>query len=257
MRAIIVAAALAALTAPAYCAVVVDTGGFEGYALGALAGQNGWTQVNAFGSVDRPVDIAIGPGGSKVMAFDCTNAAGEPNTEGSVQTSFANLTGVDRYARVTYDLYRDGDGIYNNLWWWPVGSNNWYGLQWDNGASQPAKILPFGFGAPDTPMLQKQWVNIDLTFDLVAGTEDAYINGTLLAANVNVGTGEFAGWFLGDSCTVDPARTPNGKGQKAYVDNLRILAGNTRGDLQPVPEPSSLALLAGGLLPLLGLRRRK
>jgi hypothetical protein len=165
--------------------------------------------------------------------------------------SFANLTGSYRFVTATFDFYREGDGLYNNLWWWPVGNNAWSGLQWDNAANPNpgAQFLPFGFGSfpPGVPMAQSQWVNIKLTFDLENGLESAWINGVSAGENQNIGTGEFSGWFFDDTNTVDPSRTPNGAGQVAWIDNLVITA---------VPEPSVLSLGALGLLALVARNRR-
>ncbi len=243
-----------ALCARAQTVTILDTGGFESYALGFVTGQNGWSDVNAFGQPSKAATIAVGPGTSgNAIQFDNTGNATAPHTESGVQLSFANLSGTYRFVTATFDFYRDGNGLYNNLWWWPVGNNPWSGLQWDNAASATpgAQVLPVGFASPTSPsilMPQSQWVNVKLTFDLVQGTEDSWINGTQVTSGFNIGTGEFAGWFFDDTNTVDPARTPNGVGQRAWVDNLVIVA--------TVPEPSAIGLLGLGFCLWFQARRR-
>jgi len=246
------AAVLAAMSlASADAAVVLDTGGFEAYAPGTINGQNGWANAPTWGQPFKDAVIADAPGGGKAILFDNTGGATAPHEESSIQVTFPNLTGSEQYVTATFDFYRDGNGLYNNLWWWPVGANPWSGLQWDNAANPDAKILPFGFGAPTTLMPQSQWVNMKLEFDLVNGTETAWVNGVLVGENINIGTGAFEGWFFSDTNTVDPGRTPNGVGQRAWVDNLLIVTG--RGSA--IPEPATLSLLGLGLLPMLRRRR--
>lgn len=261
MRHLLCAAALAAaLALPcARAAVVVDTNGFEGFAPGVVNGQNGWAAVNAFGQPSKDAVIATAPGGGKAICFDNTGGATDPHTESGVQITFPNLTGTERYVTTSFDLYREGNGLYNNMWWWPVGNNPWSGLQWDNAANPNpgAQILPWGFGSPgpNAPMPANQWVNLTLEFDLQNFTESVWVNGVLLAPDVPIpiGTtpGEFAGWFFDDTNTIDPARSPNAVGQRAYVDNLRIVTGR----FAPIPEPATLSLIGIGILPLLRRRR--
>ncbi len=251
------AAGILALTlcASAQTVTILDTGGFEGYALGPIVGQNGWVDGAGFGQPLNPALIGVGPGTyGHALEFNNVGGATAPHTESPVQVSFANLTGTYRYVTATFDFYRDGNGLYNNLWWWPVGNNPWSGLQWDNAASPTpgAQILPVRFASsgpsPSILMPQSQWVHVALTFDLTLGRETAYVNGALVTSDFNIGTGEFSGWFFDDTNTIDPARSPNGVGQQAWVDNLLIVA--------TVPEPSAVALLGLGFCLLLRARRR-
>lgn len=264
MRYFLIAAGVAGLIAAgsARAAIIFDTGGFEGYSAGNIVGQNGW--VDAGNSEGLPAgqyspnahnaQIVTGPGGSgNVLQFDNID-----KTYQAVQRPFANVVGVDRYAKATFDYFREDKTIYNNLDWWPMGSNPYYGLAWDNAASAPGQILPFGFGNGQAPQSPDRWNHVELVWDLQTGKGNAWFNGTQIATDANIGTGaEYNGWLFDDWQTVDQNRTPNQLGRKVYVDNLVITAGNSTAELNPVPEPGSLALLAGGLLPLLGLRRRK
>ena len=260
MRPFLIAASVAGLLAigSAHAVVVYDAHGFEGYTNGDIVGQDGWQNA---GSINlptswtyNPAKIVDGPAGSgKVIQFDNVN-----KTYSSIARPFQNLVGLYNYAEASFDFMREDKAIYNNCDWWPSGSNPWGGLAWDHAGVEPALIQPHGGGKGETVQLPNTWYHIVLLHDLVNGKGSAWVNGALVCDNADIGIGsQYNGWYFDDWNTVDESRTPGAKGRKAFVDNLSITAGNKLSDLGQVPEPSSLALLAGGLLPLLGLRRRK
>lgn len=259
MRSLLVAVALAALTGAAHATLIYDTGGFEAYSLGSVYGQN----ANAVGSAawydpgrmflgnSGTVGIEAAPTGGKALAFHNPNF-----TESDAEVDFSNLVGKVNIATVSFDLFRVGATDANNMYWWPAGNNPWEGLSWDNDHNAPGKIIPFwDYSKPITsmPMVDARadmWQNVTMQFDLANGLGTAWVDGAKIADGFNIKKGaEFTGWFFGDWQT-----TGGTNGQTVYVDNLRIMTGNNAGE---VPEPGSLALMAGGLLPLLGLLRRK
>ncbi|HEY3412659.1 MAG TPA: PEP-CTERM sorting domain-containing protein [Armatimonadota bacterium] len=259
LRQLFIAAGVAGLLAigSAHAVVIYDTGGFEGYAIGDIVGQDGWQNAGSIGLpaswTYNPAKIVAGPAGGKVLQFDNID-----KTYSSIDRPFQNLVGTYKYGQATFDFMRDDAAIYNNCDWWPSGANPWGGLAWDHAAVPPALIQPHGGGNGETPQLPNTWYHIVILHDLINGKGSAWVNGALVCDNASIGMGnQYNGWYFDDWNTVDQARTPGAKGRKGFVDNLSVSAGNTLSDLQPVPEPSSLALLAGGLLPLLGLRRRK
>jgi MYXO-CTERM domain-containing protein len=250
----------AVLALPSRAVTIYDTGGFEGYNTGAIAGQQGWvdTSVPGLNTTTRPVNqatIDVAPGGSKAVLFNDIQPS-----QTAIETHFANLTGTYKFARATFDLLREDAAIYNNLDWWPTGANPWYGTAWDAAANPPGKIIPFGdsaFGSVDqTPGV---WQHVDLLFDLENGLGSGWVNGVQVTNNANIGKGEFNGWYFDDWQTVDQGRTPGAVGRRGWVDNLSIYAGanalEASAEGSAIPEPASLALLGAGLLPL--LRRRK
>jgi len=248
MRGLILTAALLGLLGAAARAVtIVDTGGFEGYAPGNIAGQNGWVQGPAFvGTAARPitqVDIAAGPGASgNVIQFNNVVPG-----QAAIYIPFADLNGQYKLVRTSFDFYRETSAVNNNMDWWPRGSNPWWGIAWDTGPD----IVPFFNGSDNSTGFVRQqpntWYRIEQIWDLENGRGWAWVNGVQVANNLDIGTGAFTGWYFNDWQTLGTV------GHRAYIDNLVILAGN---DPSAIPEPSSLALLAGAL-PLLGLRRRK
>ncbi|HEY3269164.1 MAG TPA: PEP-CTERM sorting domain-containing protein [Armatimonadota bacterium] len=247
------AAVLAALALSSAQAVTLfDSGGFESYAAGDISGQHGWQTSGYHMGGTQPVQPAlITPfaGHGNVVEFNDVEFTQTP-----IEINFANITGTYKYAQASFDYYRDGTGNFNNLVFWPNGNNPWGGWFWDNASNAPSKLMPFGFGTPAVNQTPNAWMNVSVLFDLQNGLGTGWVNGVKVADNINIGTGDFAGWYFSDNNTVDQGRTPGAIGEKAYLDNFNLVAGNS---LSEVPEPSSLALLAGGLLPLLALRKRR
>ena len=115
-----------------------------------------------------------------------------------------------------------------------------YSLFYDQDASG-------AFSVPDF-RISSGTISIDALFD--AGTGMAALNGTLNQILGPELTPPFAN--LGPVVTVAGTYIPNVDGPQ-----LGKIINGTLTRACPVPEPSSLGFLASGLLPLLGLRRRK
>ena len=243
---VLLLALISAVGAPARAAdVIFDSGGFESYTPGNIAGQDGWRdddldplQPNTFAA------IAAAPGGhGQALAFQNTG-----NTESSATVDFSNLVGAYNYVLVSFDMLREGSGANNMLWFSATGSasTGYYGLVQGGAAPQ---IMPAGYFAPgdSAPVTPSQWMNISLEYDLVNGLVSAAVDGASVASNVSVGTSPtFSGWNFTDQ------NLGAGTGERVFVDNLRVTAANT----SAIPEPATLALLALAA-PLGALRRRR
>lgn len=247
MRALILFLAVSLLpgTSARAADVIFDSGGFESYAPGDVAGQHGWTnddfdplQPNTLAT------IAAAPSGhGQALSFVNTG-----NTESSATVTFGNLVGAYNYAVVSFDMLREGGGANNILWFSAVGSasTGYYGVA--DGGGAPS-VLPVGYFAPGAavPLTPSQWMNIRLEYDLVNGRASALVNGALVASGVDVGTSPvFSGWNFTDQ------NLGSGPGGGVFVDNLMVTAANS----PAISEPSTLVLLALAA-PLGALRRRR
>jgi hypothetical protein len=235
-----------AVCAPARAAdIIFDSGGFEAYAPGSVAGQNGW-QNDDFDPLqpNTLATVAAAPlGHGQALAFENTGA-----TESSETVTFGNLVGAYSYAVVSFDVLREGAGANNTLWFSSSGSasTGYYGLA--QGGAAPG-VLPVGFFATGAavPVAPSQWMNVRLEYDLVNGLASGTVDGALVASNVNVGTSPvFSGWNF-----TDQALGASG-GERVFVDNLTVTAGSG----SAIPEPSTFALLVLAA-PLVALRRRR
>jgi len=126
-----------------------------------------------------------------------------------------------------------------------IGFSN---LSWENGQIRRIK---HGSEAGATwqnitSFTPAQWDHIALAYEpsgTSLGTFDLFVNGSPVAAGMLVNNSGFSpplnNIFFGT----------RGGSQDVYLDQIRVYAGN-------IPEPGTLALVAGGLL-VLGLRRRR
>jgi hypothetical protein len=113
-------------------------------------------------------------------------------------------------------------------------------------------------------ILSDTWYRLMFTFDLANKSLGKYINGTLVGTQT-LGSGTDGRWSLDPYFLIltDEDGETNAGSLASFSFEDRVLSANeiatyggpTAGGLTPVPEPSSLALLAFGVLPM--LRRRK
>ena len=244
---------IAGVAALASADIYYDTGGFEGYTFGPIAGQGvtpnvplGWEDLST-----PNADLAVvsgSPGSShKAMRLQVPNLQ---NEKSAAQVVFAqNLRNVASNVTIDFDVYRQSDAWSSNLWFWPNGSNPAYGLQWDggNGVSQ---TLPLGFSGASTPTVMDAWASMKLVFDFSGAnpTATGYYNGNLVTSltynDPQAPFSEFLGWTF--SLQHDEGATGSDT-ETLWIDNFKV-------SMTPVPEPAALALLALGLAGL--LRRR-
>jgi hypothetical protein len=249
-----------ALLSPRARAVVITTGGFEGYTLGSVAGQGidggptGPPAWQAFSSPNQPTPA--------IVDFATTNDPAladrgkvlivQPTGTNSADYSGAFLPLGDLVAQghkkitIEFDQYRRpiAQELYigENAEEFPTGWDaREYGL---NGRIYPTDDL---LGSPSLALTPAVWQH--LRFDLDYNTHLV----TLTMGGATAGPTTFE---TNDDTFRSPAlyafatsRTPN-EGPN-YFDNIVLTADGT----PPIPEPATLSLLALGLLPLARKRR--
>lgn len=235
-----------ALVSVSGAAVVFDSGGFEGYALGALNGQNGWAGSAAGTGVEPTVVTSPHPTlGNKAVKLAVCDLQGDAS---EMDMDIADpLAAGYKIVTVSYDIYRTGV-VQNMWWWWYDAGEPTYGLQWDltgdtypNGWSTDAGYATTVLGSYAT--LTMQW-----NFNEMKAY--SWYNGAVVDNGIPIsGISSLTGWtiMLGhDSATGTGADC-------VYIDNFSITADGM------VPEPGSVLALASGLIGLGGMaiRRRK
>ena len=145
---------------------------------------------------------------------------------------------------VSFDIYRAGPRQVQNLWWyWFDSGEPTYGIQWD--ISQ--ETHPFGWnpGASSIPTVFNQYATLRMVWDFNEMKAYSWYNGVLVDNGIPIsGITSLTGW--GIVLSHDAA---SGTGADvAWIDNFAI---------HVVPEPASVAVLAGGLLALMGIKRRR
>lgn len=227
---------------------IYDSGGFEGYSLGALNGQDGWG-TSSFMAGNMPggsgtADIVTGAGeqtlGNQSLRLHVDDVVGDTI---NIDLPFADLVAAG-YTEVTasMDIYRENDGWNSNLWYWGAGNNPTYGLQWD--ASGSATTLPVGFGGAGTATVLDGWATLSVTWNFVTGDAIGDYNGLhTVLANDPTSYNEFNGWHMH---LIRENADPGRGAETLWIDNLTVTA---------IPEPATLALFGIGALAM--LRRRK
>lgn len=215
-----------------------DAAGFEGFALGALNGQDGWVGASAGGGVE-PVVVDVGPViGTKAVKLEVPNVQGAASTmEHAFVPADLIAAGYNKLT-VSYDIYRPADGTDQNLWWWLWDAGEpTYGLQWDIGGTAPHG---WNAGAGSAPTVFGRYATIVMEWDLAAAKAYSWYDGVLVDNGIPISNlNMLTGW----SIVLSYDAAPTGSADYAYIDNFLAVA---------VPEPAAFALLALGAL----LRRR-
>lgn len=231
MSAVLVAAALLPMQGTA--AVIFSTGfeSSEGYALGQLAGQNGWYN-NARPVVQNSSVFDGSQAVSLAAGFDGQGIAGY--TLNYSPESIVTVGVVFRY-----------DTLTNSPTWsvmsWANGPVFLGGVILQNGNARLGLASSTVGSIAVTP---GQWTSFLLVLDFQNQTQSAYVNGAFLGS----------GAFAGQSTVVGEVRFGQNVGSATRVgtaswDNLSV---------NSVPEPTSGALiLLGGAAAFLHLRRTR
>lgn len=222
-----------------------DSGGFEQPAFlpGVLNGQDGWQSEGSGPSGDtaRVVTLPEPAVGGQSVRLEVGDSQGDYSL---MSRPIADpLAAGWRIVVVSFDIYRIGPTQKQNLWWyWFDNGEPTYGLQWDlSNATHPFGWNP---GATSAPTIFDRFVNLKMVWDFSQNKAYSYYDGVLVDDGIPItNIASLTGW--GIMLSHDAA---SGTGADvAWIDNFSIYV---------VPEPTSIAVLAGGVLALAGIRRR-
>jgi hypothetical protein len=235
----------------AAASALYDSNGFEGFTVGDLNGQDGWTASGTAGGTAPQVVTAPFPvHGTQAVLLQV------PDVQGSASSieHFIPTVAPDGQTRITvsFDIYRQASHWplwpQNLWWWWWDAGEPTYGLQWDAAGTQPFQTLPHGWnpGASATPTVFGQYANITMVWDFSAMKAYSWYNGALVDDGIPISNiSQLSGWTIQlghDAAT--------GAGwDTAWIDNLVITSS-------PIPLPASLFLFGSSLAAFVGLRRR-
>lgn len=222
---------------------IIDTG-FEDYATGGLDGQFGWIGSQA-GSGIAPTVITSADGptqGNQAVLLEVSNLQGDAS---EMDRTFSDLIALGyKHLSVSYDIYRPTDGTDQNLWWWlPDSGEPTYGLQWDIGGTAPHG---WNTGAGSATTIFGRYATVSMEWDLETMLAYSWYDGVAVDNSIPIkDIATLSGWTI----VLTHEGSTNDVGDKAYIDNFKILAA------KPVPEPATIAAVGAGLL--LALKRRR
>ncbi len=222
-------------------AAVLKFAGFEaseGYVLGDLFGQNGWTDTGDVANVTaaqaasgtRSISIDSSPVASAAWWWPAVNYNTATNTDKIVVASVDMFlkTGGSKSSNWGLDCY-DGNspfGRVSALWVNSGGLANYW-----NGTTSVVSTTAVSYDA---------WNNLKITMDYTTLKSSYAINGVTIASGISFGAG--VGSVFGDADI-----NLQGAGfDTTFFDNYKVEA---------VPAPASIALL--GLTGLVATRRRR
>ncbi|HUU97072.1 MAG TPA: PQQ-binding-like beta-propeller repeat protein [Phycisphaerae bacterium] len=190
--------------------VLYDSGGFEGYSLADLPGQDGWTSAtnpeDPQYTYEEPevVNDPTGHGMGHVVWFDAPDGS-ELGWVGADRDAPGSTGGI---VTVEWDQYRDDTG--DNFWVADdISYSGWWAIQWDMNGSAHAS----GFDGP-VPLTAGQWQHVTYTLDTAAGQATVDVDGDFNSAGF--------GDTIIDGIEFELAGTAVMGDGPAYIDNLVI-----------------------------------
>lgn len=244
---LVLAAAMALGTSAAQAQLVwYDSGGFEAplFSHGVLDGQDGWIGYEGGRTGDWP-RVVVSPEpvvGGQAVRLEVGDAQGD--TSMMVRPINDPLAAGWKIVIVSFDIYRIGPSQKQNLWWfWLDNGEPTYGLQWD----LSNHTHPFGWnpGAGSTQTVFDRYVTLKMVWDFNQMKAYSWYDGAIVDNGIPItGISSLTGW--GIMLSHDAA---SGTGADvAWIDNFAV---------HVVPEPASIVALAGGVLALVGIKRRR
>lgn len=241
---------------PARADIVFDTGGFEAYNLGAVAGQHNW-QNDSSASQPAPTiyEDAFTMQGTKphnkVLKVDPSSLSTNDYSGAFLPFGQNLITPGTKKLTITFDQFRGTLSQAAFILEAPGSrvNSSWLGYEYPldvNPSFYPTGVV----SDAGVPLAAGQWQTVNIMLDLDKQEVSASVDGVFPAINPQpIGLPaltEFSG--IGFRVYGTNRGTPNGPN---YVDNL-VVTGTSE-----VPEPTSLVLMATALGPILLKRRRK
>lgn len=228
--------------------VLFDSSGFEspGYAVGTLAGQNGWTSLGTgVGAVQSSIvqsgNQAVSLSGNSPNGFWAWPSFGYTPASGEIVSATAGLMrGSSASATKNFGYFFDAYGSTDEI--------GRIGIA-ENAGSLVAVATTISGGNPGNYIIASglsynTWYDIRMDIKVSSQTFDFYLNGTLIGGNLPFLTAQ------ADVNDVDlQLQGRNGATDVGYFDNYKVVAVT-------VPEPGVVSIAALGGFAVMAWRRR-